>query len=119
MALQEASDRRVIRPLLRRDHPKRDVLDAGSLDHPRRRDPARVRVEQQRHHHRRVIGRPAAPIDTMSGVERVEVHLLNRADHKPREMVLRQPPPHVGRHQKRLLAITHDKALGHARIVLN
>ena len=115
MALEEAGDRRVIRPPLRRDHPKRDVLGACSLDHPRRRDPARVRVEQQRDHHRRVIGRPAAPIDAMRGVKRVEVHLLNRADHKPRQVILRQPLAHVGRHQKRLLAITRDKALSHAR----
>ena len=35
--------------------------------------------------------------------------------HKPREVALRQPLTHVGRHQKRLLAITRDEALAHHR----
>jgi hypothetical protein len=35
MVGDEARDRRVIRPLLRGDHPKRDVLDARPLDLPR------------------------------------------------------------------------------------
>jgi hypothetical protein len=35
VALDEASDRRVIRVLLRRDHPERDVLLTRPLDHPR------------------------------------------------------------------------------------
>jgi hypothetical protein len=34
-------------------------------------------------------------------------------------MPRRQPPAHIGRHQKRLLAITRDKALAHHEIVLN
>jgi hypothetical protein len=33
-------------------------------------------------------------------------------------MPRRQPPAHIGRHQKRLLAITRDKALAHHDIVL-
>jgi hypothetical protein len=82
-------------------------------------DPARVRIEQQRDHHRRVIGRPAAPIDTVSGVERLEIHLTGGIDDKPREMRRRQPLADVGRHQKRLLAITRDKALAHHEMVLN
>ena len=75
VALDEPRDRRVIRPLLGRQHPKRDVLLAGALDHPRGPDPARVGVEQQRDHHRRVIGRPAAPVDAIGRIERVEIHL--------------------------------------------
>jgi hypothetical protein len=35
VALDEPGDRRVIGPLLRRDHPERDVLRAGALDDPR------------------------------------------------------------------------------------
>ena len=64
VALDEPRDRRVIGPLLRRQHPERDVLLARPLDQPRRPHPARVRIEQQRHHHRRVIRRPAAPVLT-------------------------------------------------------
>jgi hypothetical protein len=55
----------------------------------------------------------------IAGIKRVEIHLLNRVDHKPREVILRQPIPHVRRHQERLLAITRNKALSHPRIVLN
>ena len=62
VALDEPRDRRVIGPLLRRHHAERDVLLARPLDLPRRPRPARVGVEQQRDHHRRVIGRPAAAV---------------------------------------------------------
>ena len=78
VALQEPRHRRVIRPLLRGHHPERDVFLARSLNHPRGPDPARVRVKQQRHHHRRVISRPAAPVHSVSGIERVEIHLARR-----------------------------------------
>ena len=119
VALEEPRQRRVIRALLGRQHPERDVLLAGALDHPRGPDPARVGVKQQRDHHRRVIGRPAAPIDAIGGVERLEVHLGHGVDDKPREVPRRQPLADIGRHQKRLLAITRDKALAHHRMVLN
>jgi len=96
VALDEPRDRRVIGLLLRRQHPKRDVLVTGPLDHPRRPDAARVGIEQQRDHHRRVIGRPAAAVDAIGRIERVEIHLGDRVDHKPREMPRRQPLADVG-----------------------
>ena len=115
MALQEPRQGRVIRPLLRRQHPKRDVFLTGALDHARGPDPARIGVKQQRDHHRRVIRRPAAPIDPVGGIESVEVHLRDGVDDEPREVLLGQPRADVRRHQERLLAITRDKALSHAR----
>ena len=118
MTLHESRDRGVIRPLLPRQHPERDVFLAGALDHPPGPDPARVRVEQQRDHHRRVIGRPAAPVDPIGRIESRQVHLRDRVDDKPRQMPRRQPLTHVGRHQKRLLTITRNKALAHHGIVL-
>ncbi len=48
MALAKAGDRRVIRALIRRDHPVGDVLHALPLDHPRGALPLAVRVKQQR-----------------------------------------------------------------------
>jgi hypothetical protein len=75
MALDESRDRRMVRALLGGQHPKRDVLIAGALDHARGPDPARVGVQQQRDHHRRVIGRPAAPVDTVGRIERLQIHL--------------------------------------------
>jgi hypothetical protein len=114
VAPDEPGDGRVIGPLLRRDHPKRDVLRARPLDHPRRPGPARVGVQQQPHHHRRVISRPRPPVDPVGRVERVQVHLADGVNDKPRQVILRQPLPHIGRHQKPLLAVTRDKALSHA-----
>jgi hypothetical protein len=119
VALDEPRDRCVIRPLLSGHDPERDVLLAALLDQARRPDPARVGIEQQRHHHRRVIGRSAAPVAAVSRVERLEVHLADGVDDEPCKVLLRQPLPHVGRHQKRLLAIARDKALAHHGIVLN
>src|SRR3954453_8144720 len=76
-------------------------------------------VEQQRDHHRRVIGRPAAPVDAIGRIERLQIHLGHGVDHKPGEVPGRQPLTDVGRHQERLLAITRDKALAHHEMVLN
>jgi hypothetical protein len=119
VALDEPRQRRVIRALLGRQHPERDVLLTSALDHPRGPDPARVGVEQQRDHHRRVIGRPAAPVDAIGRIERLQIHLGHGVDHKPGEVPRRQPLAHVGRQQERLLAITRDKALAHREMVLN
>jgi hypothetical protein len=119
VALDEPRDRRVIRALLRRHDPKGDVLDAGALDHTRRPDPTRVGVKQQRDHHRPLIGRPAAAITAIGRIERLQLHLLDRRQHEPRQMILRQPLPNIRRHQKRLLTITRDEALTHCQMVLN
>jgi hypothetical protein len=62
VAPAKARDRAVIRPLVRGDHAERDVIDARPLDHPRRAATGGVGVEQQRHHHRRIVGRPAVSV---------------------------------------------------------
>jgi hypothetical protein len=118
MALEEPGDRRVIGPLPRRDHPKRDILHARPLDHPRRPRPARIGAEQQRHHHRRVISRPRPPIKPGGRVEGVQVHLADGVDHEPRQVILRQPLPNVRRHQKRLLTVAGHEVPSHHQIVL-
>jgi hypothetical protein len=46
------------------------------------------------------------------------VHHTDRVDHKPREVILRQPLPDVRWQQERLLAITRDEVLRYAGIVL-
>ena len=48
VTLDEAGDRGVIGPLLRRHHSKGDVFITAALDDPRRPVPARVGVKQQR-----------------------------------------------------------------------
>ena len=70
VALAEPRDRRVIRRLVGRDHPDRDVLTAAPLDPPRGPLTDRVRVEQQRHHHRRIVRRPTPAVLAIAGEER-------------------------------------------------
>jgi hypothetical protein len=115
MALNEPSDRRVIGLRVRGDHPVGDVLLAGPLDRPRRPRPTAIGVEQQRDHHRRLIGRPTAAVLAIGAVERGQIHRGNRVEHEPRQVALWQPLPHIGRHQERLLTITRDEPLRHAR----
>jgi len=118
VALDKPREGRMVRALLGGQHPKGDVFLAGALDHPRGPDPARVGVEQQRDHHRRVIRRPAAPVDAIGRIERLQIHLGDSVDHEPGEVPRRQPLADVGWHQERLLAITRDKALAHREMVL-
>jgi hypothetical protein len=63
-------NRRVIRRDVARHHTEGDALDAGALNAARGPHPARMGVEQQRHHHRRLVGqdgrarRPSRPHGT-------------------------------------------------------
>ena len=100
-------------------HAERDVFLARALDRPRGPHPTRVRVQQQRDHHRRLIRRPAAPVAPIGAIERLKIHLAHRVQHEPREVPRRQPLTHVGRHQKRLITITRDETLSHHQMVLN
>jgi hypothetical protein len=118
MAPAKPRDRAVIRPLVHGDHPERDIVDAGPLDHPPRAPPDGVGVEQQRHHHRRIVSRATVPVPTVSRVERRQIHLRHGVDHKPRQMPLGQPLAQARRQQQLLLTITRKEVLGHNRIVL-
>jgi hypothetical protein len=60
-------------------------------------------VQHQRHHQRRLIRRATVTISPVSGIERAEVHVRDRVDHKPRQMIGRQPLPDIRRQQKPLL----------------
>jgi hypothetical protein len=111
-------DRAVIGPLIRGDHTKRDIVDAGPLDHPRRAPPDGIRVEQQRHHHRRIMRRTAVPVPAVSRVKRRQIHLRHGVDQKPRKLPLRQPLAQTRRQQQLLLTVTPNEVLGHAEIVL-
>jgi hypothetical protein len=118
VALAKPRDRRVIRHLVCRDHTVGDVLHALVLDHPRGALPLAVGVEQQRDHHRWVMGRAPMTIGAIGRVERRQIHRLHRGQHKPREVIRRQPLAKARRHQQHLLTITRQEVLGHAWIVL-
>jgi hypothetical protein len=91
MALAKPRDRRVIRRLIGGDHPHRDVFMAATLDPPRRSLAERVGVEQQRHHHRRIVRRPTPAVLAIAGHKRRQIHRFDGIEHEPRQVVLRQP----------------------------
>ncbi len=82
---------------------------------PRRPVPARVRVHQQRHHHRRLIGRAAVAVRPIGGIERRHVQLADSVQHRPHQMPLRHPGAHGRRHQKHLLTVNADEPRAHAQ----
>ena len=102
----EARDRGVIRRLVGGDHPERDVLAAAPLDPPRRALADRVRVHDQRHHHRRIVRRATPAVPPIRSQERGQIELADRVDHKPREVIISQPLTQARRQQQLLLAIT-------------
>jgi hypothetical protein len=57
-------------------------------------------------------------ISPISGIERRHVHVRDRVDHKPRQMIRRQPLPHIGRQQETLPTTTLNEVLRHPRMVL-
>ena len=58
-------------------------------------------------------------VNPIGGIERRKIHLLDRVDHKLRQMIRRKPIPHVRRKQKSLLTPTLNEVLRHTGIVLN
>jgi hypothetical protein len=91
MPTAELGDRRVIGSQVAGHDAIGDILDAGALDPTRRAVGARVGVEQQRDHHRRLIGRPTAPIVTVIRVDRRQIQLGHRVEHRPHQVPLRHP----------------------------
>jgi hypothetical protein len=114
----EARDRRVIGNQVAADHPVGHVLATVTLDHPRGALPTRERVQHQRHHQRRLIRGPAMTIGPIGAIKRRQIHPGHGVDHKPRQVVCRQPPAHVRRQQKPLLTATLDEVLRHPGILV-
>jgi hypothetical protein len=106
-------DRRVIQWLVRGDHPERHILAAAPLNPSRRTHPDRVRVHQQRHHHPRIVRRPAMPVSPIRRIELLEFELIDGLRHEIRQMIRRQPIPQTRRQQQLLITITQQKVLGH------
>ena len=98
----ELRDRRVIRHPHRRDQLVDHILPARPLDPPRGPVPARIRVQKQRHHHRRLIRRATLTILPIRAIERAQIHLLNRPQDRPHQVILRHPLHNDRRHQQRL-----------------
>lgn len=115
VTLPEPGDRGVVRPLVGRDHPERHVDSAGPLDRTRRTHPDAVGVQRQRDHHLRVVRRASPPIGAVVGVERRQVHLLDRVEHEPGQMVLLEPLRQRRRHQEHLITLDSQEVVTHAQ----
>ena len=118
MAADKSRDRRVIRNQITGNHTVSHVLATMTLDRSRGLHVGREREQDQRDHHRRLVRRPAVTIRPISAIERRQIHPTHDVDHEPRQMILRQPLPHVRRQQKPLVTTTLNKVLRHTRIVL-
>jgi hypothetical protein len=117
VTLAETGDRRVVGQQSGADHAECDVDVARTLDLARRADPDAVGVEQQRHHRGRVVCCAAPAIGSVVGVEGREVHLLNRVQHEPRQMLFRQPVRHRRWEQIELVALWGEEVVGHGPIL--
>jgi len=113
VAHTKARDRRVIGRLVGGDDPKRDVLAAAPLDRSRGPHADRIGVDQQRHHHRRIMRRSTMAILAIGTVERREVKLVDDLQHKPRQVIGGQPIPQAGRQQQLVIAIARQEVLRH------
>ena len=118
MPLAELGDRRMIRHTVSRDHPAGHILNTRPLDPPRRPVPPRIAIHQQRHHHPRVIRRAPVTIASIHAIQRVQIHLRDRIENRPHQVILRQPLLQRRRQQQHLIPITSNEVLRHAGMVL-
>jgi hypothetical protein len=108
------ADRRVVGALVGADHPEGDVLPAAALDRARGALADRVGVDEEGDHHLRVVSGGVA-VRSVGGVEGLEVELVDRLDHEPREVIGGQPVAQVGWQQQRLVTVAREEVLSHAR----
>jgi hypothetical protein len=109
----EASNRRVVGNLVGRDHPEGDIVATAPLDPTRRTHPDRIRVDEQRDHHLRIVGSGTPAVTAIGRIERPEIQLRNALKHEPGQVVLRQPLAQRRRQQQLLITIARQEVLGH------
>lgn len=114
MADAKAGDRGMVGSLVGGDHPEGDVLTAAALDPPRASLPDRVGVDDQRHHHLRIVGGAAVAVSAVVGVEGLEVELVHGLDHEPGGVVVGQPVAEIRRQKQWLIAVAAEEVLSHA-----
>ena len=70
-------------------------------------------------HHRRVIRSTTRPTQPIHRLKPLEIHLLDRPQNRPHQMILRQPVRQRRRHQQQLTTITTNEVQSHTGSVLN
>ena len=114
MPLAEVADRAKIRRIERHNHHKIVPFAAGLRDPSRRIQPARIAVQQKRHHHLRVKRR--LPKTThIAARDLLEIKALpHQLNDKPRDMAFRHEVLHIRRQQQCLIDIPGAKILAHS-----
>jgi len=113
VGLPEPGDRRVIRALIGRDHPKGHIPLAQPLDPSTRPFSQAVCIQQQRHHHGRLVRRLSPAIRPIGLLHGRQVHLGHRIQEKPGQVAFRQPVLQRRGQQIELLALTREKVVTH------
>src|SRR5437870_13407274 len=91
--------------------PYRHVPVAGRFDPPRTEYPARITIEQQRHHH--PGGILLAPASTLVDRRHPQLHSLYRFPNKVGQVIPTHPYPHIYWLLHRRLPIDIDEAWTH------
>ena len=114
MPLAEVADRSEVRRIERDNHHEIVPLAAGSGNPPRRIEPTRIAVQQQRDHHARIERRLAEPTH-VAARDLLEIQALaHQPDDKPRDMVLGNEVLHTRRQKQRLIDIPGAEVLAHS-----
>jgi hypothetical protein len=116
MAPPEVADGAAVRPLHAGHRPHVEAFRARLGDLPRRVDALGVGIQQQRHHHRRVVWRLAPLLPFVICHDRRKVH--RRAHHLPHQlcrMARRHEVVDRRRQQPHLVHVPRPKGLAHAQ----
>jgi hypothetical protein len=113
MPRPEPGDGGVIRAQPAGDHPVADVAHAPLPGHPAGPLALAVAIQQQRHHHLRAERRAPVTISPVPAPELAQIQGGHRVQHHEHQIVLRQPVPHIQRHQQRLITLRANEILRH------
>ena len=114
MQLSELPNRPVRRKVSCHQYPKRHVLFQPPRDFSRRERPARRRVHQHLHHHRRIEGLPAPAIASVARMKNRQIQRIDRASDEIDQVPLRQPLLQRGRQQQRPIRCVCTVARSHS-----
>ena len=73
-----------------------------------------VAVQQDRHHHSRIVGRCTPSITSIDCIELPQIHLAYCIHYEPGQVTLAQPIPHGRRHQVALVSLATQKVISHS-----
>jgi hypothetical protein len=114
MHASEVADPRMVRVVIGRQHSEGHVLVRPPFYLARRRYTDAVRVQQQRHHHLRMVWRIAAQLAFVVRVDRRQIELRDDIHDEARQVVFRQPLERRWWQQEALTGRVRPVDLAHA-----